>query len=35
MEGPHDEVSTAITCVSMDLLEDGPYVGMGKGSLSM
>lgn len=36
MEEPRDEVSIHITtCVSLELLEDGPYAGMGKGSLPM
>ena len=33
MEEPHDEVSTTDTCVSFELLVDGPYVGKGKISL--
>lgn len=35
MEEPHDEVSTTYTCVSFELLEDGPYARKGKISLPM
>ncbi len=35
MEEPHGEVSTNFTCVSLELLEDGPYGGKGKVSFPM
>jgi len=36
MEEPHDEVSIpTFTCVSLKILEDGPYVVKGKFSSSM
>jgi len=36
MEEPHGEVSIPITtCVSFELLEDGPYAGKAKDNLSM
>jgi len=35
MEDPHDEVCIDVTLVSLELLEDGPYEGMTKGSLPM
>ena len=31
LEGPHEDVSINMNCVSLELLEDGPYVGMEKG----
>ena len=37
MQEPHDEVSIPIiiTCVSLELLDDGPYAVKGKVSFSM
>ena len=35
MEEPHDEVSTIYTCISLELLVDGPYAGKGEISFPM
>lgn len=35
MEEPHGEASTIYTCVSFELVEDGPYAGKGKVILLM
>ena len=35
MKIPHEAIRMGITCVSLEILEDGPYAGMGKGSFLM
>lgn len=35
MERPHEDVSIGMTCVSFEILEDGPYTGMIKGINSL
>lgn len=35
MEEPHEDVSIVVTCASLEILEDGPYAGKGKGIFLM